>query len=124
MTWTRSPVARGSKEVAAMKSHEPALRLNLGCGNDILPGYVNHDMVRHRPEVDIVHDLRVLPWPWASDSAEVIRLLDVVEHLPAVVPVIDECWRVLGPGGVLHLRVPHYQHESSWRDPTHVRPFH
>jgi hypothetical protein len=100
------------------------LRLNLGCGSDILPGYVNHDARRHRPEVDIVHDLRLLPWPWQSDSAAEIRLLDVVEHLPEVVPVLDECWRVLEPGGILHLRVPHYQHENAWLDPTHRRAFH
>jgi SAM-dependent methyltransferase len=101
-----------------------AVRLNLGCGDDVQPGYVNHDFARHRPEVEVVHDLRVLPWPWADESAETIRLLDVLEHLPQVVPVIDECWRVLRPGGALHLRVPHYQSENAWLDPTHRRPFH
>jgi methyltransferase family protein len=101
-----------------------ALRLNLGCGNDIVSGFVNHDLVRHCPAVDVVHDLRSLPWPWADDSAEVIRLLDVIEHLPEVVPVVDECWRILRASGVLHLRVPHYLHENAWIDPTHRRPFH
>ncbi len=100
------------------------LRLNLACGGDIVPGYVNHDVARHRAEVDVAHDLRVLPWPWADDSAEVIRLLNVLEHLPDVVPVIDECWRILQPGGLLHLSVPHYLHETAWLDPTHRRPFH
>ena len=103
---------------------EGVLRLHLGCGDDILPGYVNHDLTRHRPEVDVAHDLRQLPWPWEDHSAEIIRLLDVLEHLPEVVPIIDECWRVLKPGGVLHLRVPHYQSENAWLDPTHQRPFH
>jgi SAM-dependent methyltransferase len=106
------------------ESGRPVIRLNLGCGDDIQPGYVNHDFSRHRPEVDVVHDLRVLPWPWADDSAETIRLIDVLEHLPDVVPIIDECWRVLRPGGVLHLRAPHYQSENAWLDPTHRRAFH
>jgi hypothetical protein len=100
------------------------VRLNLGCGNDIMPGYVNHDLVRHRPEVDLVHDLRDFPWPWDDNAAEEIRLLDVIEHLPEVVPVVDECWRMLQPSGILHLRVPHYQHPNAWIDPTHRRPFH
>jgi SAM-dependent methyltransferase len=100
------------------------LRLNLGCGNDILPGFVNHDWSRRRPEVEVAHDLQSLPWPWDDDVAEEVRLFDVIEHLPEVVPVIDECWRVLGPSGVLHLRVPHYQHPNAWIDPTHRRPFH
>jgi SAM-dependent methyltransferase len=101
-----------------------AIRLNLGCGDDILPGFVHHDVRRHRPEVDVAHDLRVLPWPWPDDCAEEIRLFDVLEHLPEVVPALDECWRLLRPGGVLHLRVPHYQHENTWLDPTHRRGFH
>jgi hypothetical protein len=102
----------------------PAARLNLGCGNDILPGHINHDLAAHRPEVDVVHDLRDFPWPWEDDSAELIRLFDVIEHLPEVVPVVDECWRILRAFGVLHLRVPHYLHEYAWIDPTHRRPFH
>jgi hypothetical protein len=103
---------------------EGALRLNLGCGNDILQGYVNHDVFRHRPEVDVTHDLRQLPWPWGDECAEIIRLLDVLEHLPEVVPILDESWRILKPGGVLHVRVPHYQSENTWLDPTHRRGFH
>lgn len=100
------------------------LRLNLGCGNDIRPGYVNHDIARHRPEVDVVHDLRTLPWPWQDGVAAEIQLMDVVEHLPDVVAVIDECWRILAPGGVLHVSVPHYESENAWIDPTHRRGFH
>jgi hypothetical protein len=107
-----------------MGRERTSVRLNLGCGNDILPGFVNHDRVRHRPEVDVAHDLQVLPWPWDDDLAEEIRLLDVLEHLPEVLPVLDECWRVLQPSGVLHVRVPHYLHENAWIDPTHRRPFH
>jgi SAM-dependent methyltransferase len=101
-----------------------AIRLNLGCGDNIVYGYINHDVTRHRPEVDVVHDLQVFPWPWADDSAEEILLLDVLEHLPEVVPVIDECWRVLRPGGMLHISVPHYQAEHVWLDPTHRHAFH
>lgn len=100
------------------------MRLNLRCGDDILAGYVNHDITRHRLGISVAHDLRLLPWPWASDSADEIRLFDVLEHLPEVLPAIDEAWRILGPGGVLHIRVPHYLHENAWIDPTHRRPFH
>jgi hypothetical protein len=31
---------------------------------------------------------------------------------------------VLKAGGVLHVRVPHYQSENTWLDPTHRRGFH
>jgi len=104
--------------------HKQTMRLNLGCGDNIVYGYVNHDATRHRPEIDVAHDLRDLPWPWADDSAEEILLLDVLEHLPDVVPIIDECWRVLKPGGALHISVPYYEAEHAWLDPTHRRAFH
>jgi FkbM family methyltransferase len=107
-----------------MEQARPGIRLNLGCGNDIVPGFINHDRIRHRPEVAVAHDLQVLPWPWDDDVAEEIRLLDVLEHLPEVLSIMDECWRVLKPSGFLHVRVPHYLHENAWIDPTHRRPFH
>jgi SAM-dependent methyltransferase len=100
------------------------LRLNLGCGDDILPGFVNHDMSAHRSDIDVAHDLREFPWPWPDHCADQIRLIDVLEHLQDTVAVINECWRVLRPGGLLGLRSPHYEHENAWLDPTHVRPFH
>jgi SAM-dependent methyltransferase len=100
------------------------IRLNLGCGDNIVHGYINHDMFRHRPEVDVAHDLQVCPWPWADDSVEEILLLDVLEHLPDVVPIIDECWRVLIPGGALNISVPHFEADHAWLDPTHRRGFH
>lgn len=104
--------------------YERSNRLNLGCGEDIRSGYVNHDLTRHSPGVDVTHDLRVLPWPWEDDTAEEIRFIDVLEHLPEVVPIIDECWRILRAGGVLYLSVPHYEHQNAWLDPTHLRAFH
>lgn len=100
------------------------LKINLGCGLDIRPGYVNHDLSRHSPGVDVAHDLTRLPWPWPDHSAEEMLLIDVLEHLPEVVPVIDECWRIMDRGGLLRVRVPHYEHWTAWLDPTHRRPFH
>jgi len=94
--------------------------LNLGCGNVILPGAVNHDIRRHRPEIDVVHDLNVLPWPWADESFDLIVAQAVLEHLQiTLIESMDECWRLLRPEGTLDLRVPWWQSDSSYRDPTH-----
>jgi SAM-dependent methyltransferase len=94
--------------------------LNLGAGNVVLPGAVNHDIRRHRPEIDVVHDLNVLPWPWADESFDSIVAQAVLEHLRlTLIESMDECWRLLRPEGTLDLRIPWWQSDSSYRDPTH-----
>jgi len=32
---------------------------------------------------------------------------------------VNECWRILRPGGQLRLKVPHWQHDNAYADPTH-----
>ena len=107
-------------------SHDPRLYppgtpiLNLGCGDKTVVGAVNHDRIKHRPEVDVVHDLNVLPWPWEDEAFELIIASAVLEHLRlTLVEALDECWRLLRPGGKVRVKVPHWQADSSHADPTH-----
>ena len=95
-------------------------KLNLGCGNVIVPNAVNHDVVKHRPEVNVAWDLNKLPWPWKDCSFDLIMAKAVFEHLRLnLVESANECWRILRPGGLLYLKVPFWQHEKSYDDPTH-----
>jgi len=79
-------------------------RLNLGCGYDHRPGYLNVDFQEfHRPDLKAdVRDLSALP----DESYEDALALDVLEHLERadVVPTLREWLRVLVPGGSLHAR--------------------
>jgi len=94
--------------------------LQLGCGLRPLEGATNHDKEAHSPWVDVAHDLEVFPWPWADEQFDRIVALDVMEHLRCeVYQWLDECWRILRPGGHLVLRLPAWDHECSHRDPTH-----
>lgn len=94
--------------------------LNLGCGLRPLVGAVNHDKELHSPHVDVAHDLDMFPWPWEVESFDRIVALDVMEHLHCEVQEwLDECWRILIPGGQLVLRLPAWDHECGHRDPTH-----
>ena len=99
--------------------------LNLGCGQRPIKAgegqeVVNHDLRRHRPEVNVAHDLNLLPWPWPDDSFEVVLASSVFEHLEIdLVRAMDECWRILRPGGCLRVKLPHWQHDNAWADPTH-----
>jgi len=96
--------------------------LNLGCGNKLLSGdgVVNHDLHKHRPEIDVAHDLNVLPWPWADESFDQIVASAVLEHLDIdLVASLNECWRLLRPGGILGLKLPLWSAEKAHDDPTH-----
>lgn len=95
--------------------------LNLGCGNRIIEGAVNHDRTRHRPEIDVVHDLNVLPWPWPDGAFEKVCALSVLEHLRHnLLTSMDEIWRITAPGGVAVIKLPHWKASLSWEDLTHV----
>lgn len=99
--------------------------LQLGCGIRPLDGAINADRTRHHDYVDVAHDLNELPWPFPSDEFDRVIALDVMEHLTIDVQTwLDECWRILKPGGELVLRVPSWNSPVGWRDPTHRRLFH
>lgn len=105
------------------------LKINLGAGTDIQPGWVNVDMVE-LPGIDKVHNLMKYPWPFEDETADEIRAIDVLEHLPpyigeehGVIKFIEECHRILKPGGELFIQTPGWRAEFLWIDPTHVRGF-
>ena len=94
--------------------------LNLGAGNRIIGDAVNHDVCKHRPEISVVHDLNVLPWPWQDNSFDLIVARSVLEHLQIdLVKSLDECWRIMRPGGQLFLKLPYWNSDVSHWDPTH-----
>ena len=98
-------------------------KLNLGAGNKILSGYINHDIVAISG-INIVHDLNSYPWPWDDNSFDTILMEDVLEHLDNVVPAIEELHRILCIGGEVIIRVPYWNHACAYIDPTHKRGFH
>jgi len=97
------------------------MKLNLGCGGKPLEGFVNHDVVQHSPHVDVAWDLNVLPWPWAPMTFEKVAALSVLEHLRHnLLTSMDEIWRILAPEGVAVVKLPHWKHNLTWEDLTHL----
>jgi hypothetical protein len=98
------------------------LKLNLGCGENHYPGYVNVDKFG---TPDVVHDLETFPWPWPDDAVSEIVLYHVLEHLgqqPAVyLGIMKEMYRVCQPDARIFIAVPHFRHDMFFHDPTHVR---
>jgi len=99
--------------------------LQLGCGTRPIDGATNHDLYKHHDYVDVAWDLDIIHWPWKEEQFDRVIALDVMEHLRQDVRQwLDECWRILKPGGELVLRLPAWNNPVSWRDPTHRRVYH
>jgi SAM-dependent methyltransferase len=88
---------------------ERPMRLNLGCGDKILPGYVNVDVVEARAGMkpDVICDLHDLG-PFETATADEILSVHVVEHFWRweVRDVLREWVRVLKPGGRMIVECP------------------
>jgi SAM-dependent methyltransferase len=97
--------------------------INLGCGKARIPGSVGVDRVGIENYVDVVHDLDLVPYPFESNSVDEVHFYHVLEHLHEPIRKLEEIFRILKPGGILHMRVPHFSSMGAFTDLTHFRPF-
>ena len=93
-------------------------KLDIGCGTNKRAGHIGMDVAK-LPGVDVVHDMNVMPWPFADNSFESVNLSHVIEHCDSIPRVMEEVHRVLVPGGTAKLLTPHYTDSISWKDITH-----
>lgn len=116
-----------------MDSNSFPLKISLGAGlelEDTNAGWVNVDLV-DLPGIQVVHNLMDFPYPFADNTADYIKAKDLIEHLanytpdnrPSVLAFVEECHRILKPGGILWIQTPSWDAEFMWIDPTHVRGF-
>lgn len=102
------------------------MKLNIGSHNVRVDGFKNVDIFALE-NVDIVMDITEVPWVgrtpdgkvpeetgtvftgvFMNDSVDEILMVEVLEHLSFhdTVKVLTEIYRVLKPGGKLHIQVP------------------
>lgn len=102
------------------------MKLNLGCGFDKRPGWLNVDSFSEC-DPDQLLDIELLPWDLPTDGFDLVLMKHVLEHVGADFPVfagvMRELYRVTAPDGVVEIHVPHVRHDTFWADPTHVRAF-
>jgi len=108
-------------------------KLNLGAGNFIEPGYINHDIRKHRPEIDICFDLNGTDWTDLADSNykrlveenqfDEIKAWDVIEHLDDPVNFMNNCWNILEKEGRLKMKACGWQNPNYWVDITHKKGY-
>ena len=52
-----------------------------------------------------------------------ITALDVLEHVPKLTKMMENCLKILKEGGKFNIVVPYDLSLGAWQDPTHIRAF-
>lgn len=107
----------------AMKRNVPQIRdmpdegliLNLGSGKNPIIGAINLDL----PNWDAERE----PIPFDDETVHGIHAYHFLEHLSNPIGMLQECQRVLRPGGVMNICVPYYNSQLMAQDLTHKHAF-
>jgi SAM-dependent methyltransferase len=92
--------------------------LDVGCGWNKTPGAVGIDS-NSKTHADIIHDLGKVPYPLADNEFDEIVCRHVIEHVPDIVALVTELYRITKPGGRIKIVTPHYSNPDWATDPTH-----
>lgn len=112
--------------------------LLIGCGNCRKKKIKHADITREWEDLvtldidpstnpDVVHDLNVLPIPFADNEFDEVHAYEVLEHVgrqgdyKAYFALFSELWRILKPDGLLIGSVPAHASPWAWGDPGHTR---
>lgn len=118
------------------------MKLNLGCGANVIDGFTNVDKYPHLFLIDpakgppdfMLCDLeatsydgeRYQPWIWKTSSVDEIHFIHSLEHMgqkpEGFRHIITEVYRIAQHNAKIFIAVPHPRHDDYLNDPTHVRP--
>lgn len=99
------------------------MKLNLGCGRNVLEGWTNVDKLAGRgvdvgvPDLDAAESLHVL----SDESCEEFLLSHVLEHLRDPLALFQQMYRIAKPDARAVVRCPYGSSDDADEDPTHVR---
>lgn len=103
-----------------------SVKLNLGCGDVYLDGWINIDNRNDGVPLDIKHDL-TQGLPFDDNSVDFIFNEHFFEHITPEdgVVFLKECRRVLKKGGVLRIAMPHIKPvlDRYYNDKWHEEPW-
>lgn len=99
-------------------------RINLGCGNDYMRGYINTD-ISTAVGADMVFDIKY-GLPFRDDEVFEIVVNNVLTQIQSskdFIFVMNELWRVCNKKGFIQIRVPNAKDICAWQDPMDCRRF-
>ena len=94
------------------------MKLYFGCGRHKVEGFIGVDKIQ-TGQVDVVHDMNVYPYPFPDNTIDEVLLLNILEHFPDIIRVIEEVWRICRHGAHVRVLVPYYNSPGACQDPTH-----
>jgi hypothetical protein len=99
------------------------MKLDLGSGGNKRPGFLGVD-ISPDCNADIIHDLRVSPWPFDDASVEEVHCSHFFEHLTGAERILfmEELHRVMQLGAKAYLITPYWSSMDAVQDPTHQWP--
>lgn len=95
-------------------------RLNLGCGNDYMEGWVNVD-ISDNVKKDKKLDMNKPPYDFPSKYFDFILAKETIEHIERnnFIKIMQELHRISKSGGIIYIKSPL---NKFWNDPTHKNP--
>ncbi|MFC2133513.1 methyltransferase domain-containing protein [Bacteroidota bacterium] len=97
------------------------MKLNIGCGRNILEGYENLDIVDYGGNT--ICDLNSFPYPFEENSFDEILASHILEHLDNFHNCITELYRIARPGAIIKVYAPFFLNTKFFGDPDHKIPF-
>ena len=84
-------------------------KLHIGCGENVLPDWLNSDFRPYRN--DVVHLDATKPFPLPDKSFESVYSEHMIEHVTYAngLKMLVECHRILQPGGFIRISTPDLQ---------------
>lgn len=77
----KMPRVSGRRPIAdIVRQNQQGIKIDLGGGGNPMPGFINVDN-RDLPEVDVVHDLELFPWPLPNECAFLVVASHLLEHI-------------------------------------------
>ncbi|MBD9361076.1 class I SAM-dependent methyltransferase [Methylomonas fluvii] len=97
------------KEKNYPKSKDGKILFHIGCGDINSPEFINIDARKDKHVHIVTHNISRL-WMIPSDTADLIYMCHILEHVPRyhVATVLKEMYRILKPNGKLRLSVPDF----------------
>lgn len=96
------------------------MKLNLGCGVNLMAGWCNLDL---NDLADVRHDLETTPLPFPDNSIVELRAWHTLEHIRNLLPLMQDLYRCAIPDATFEIVVPYGSNDAAFEDPTHVRQF-